>query len=116
MKKALLIILSFFSSITLSALDMGYSYGMPEGNSAIDTLLQRYSGDERQIRDEFAAFSWENIREQLDCPDSESLVLFLKKLTETELARGGFRIRPGGCPKEMPSWKGYTAIGKEIRL
>ncbi len=99
MKKALLIILSFFSSITLSALDMGYSYGMPEGNSAIDTLLQRYSGDERQIRDEFAAFSWENIREQLDCPDSESLVLFLKKLTETELARGDFPDTTGWLSK-----------------
>ena len=99
MKKALLIILSFFSSITLSALDMGYSYGMPGGNSAIDTLLQRYSGDERQIRDEFAAFSWENIREQLDCPDSESLVLFLKKLTETELARGDFPDTTGWLSK-----------------
>lgn len=84
MKKALLIFLLYSFTVSVSAYDKEYFNRIlsETGSMGLSTLLHRYPGNEHEIRNEYARLQWEEIKRELDCPDSERLAALLKELSD----------------------------------
>lgn len=84
MKKALLIFLLYSFTVSVSAYDKEYFNRIlsETGSMGLSTLLHRYPGNEHEIRNEYARLQWEEIKRELDCPDSERLIALLKEISE----------------------------------